>query len=252
MASKRLPPVQHEVAIESAGPSLAALFAATILSKGSCAKCSINDLILSLIEHILGRKGSQPPSKAASATCNTLQRYLDTGKIAGKNKLEIVNDCNTLATLANTSIFCGNIIKDWKQVVEWLGNCSSVYSQKLAYDVQYLRLLQRGSQLFASLDGLWRRTHTYEGAVEAVDTALTQEHFALSSRKWTGVNVMTIHKSKGKEFDVVIIYEGKYQNRIVSRPDRIDQARINLRVAVTRAKQQTIIMTPEDNPCLLL
>ncbi len=147
MTSKRLPPVQHEVAIESAGPSLAALFVATILSKGSCARCSINDLILSLIAHILGRKGSQPPSKADIATCNTLQRYLATGKITGKNKLEIVNDCNTLVALANTSIFCGNIIKDWKQVVEWLGNCSSDYLQKLAYDVQYLRLLQRGSQL---------------------------------------------------------------------------------------------------------
>ena len=67
-----------------------------------------------------------------------------------------------------------------------------------------------------------------------------------------GVNVMTIHKAKGKEFDEVIVYEGLYQNRIVSRPDRIDQARLNLRVAVTRAKEKTIIMTPESDPCPLL
>ena len=34
--------------------------------------------------------------------------------------------------------------------------------------------------------------------------------------KWDGVNVMTIHKSKGKEFDVVIVYEGRYRGHIIS------------------------------------
>ncbi|MFR7989212.1 MAG: 3'-5' exonuclease [Anaerovoracaceae bacterium] len=70
--------------------------------------------------------------------------------------------------------------------------------------------------------------------------------------KWDGVNVMTIHKSKGKEFDVVIVYEGRYQGHIIPNPDRIDQARLNLRVAVTRAKKCALILTPEENPCPLL
>ncbi len=63
---------------------------------------------------------------------------------------------------------------------------------------------------------------------------------------------MTIHKSKGKEFDAVIIYEGRYQNRIISKPERREQAILNLRVAVTRAKEHTYILTPEDDPCSLL
>ena len=63
---------------------------------------------------------------------------------------------------------------------------------------------------------------------------------------------MTIHKSKGKEFDVVIVYEGRYQNRIVSKPERRGQAILNLRVAVTRAKEHTYILTPSDDPCPLL
>ena len=66
------------------------------------------------------------------------------------------------------------------------------------------------------------------------------------------VNVMTIHKSKGKEFDAVIVYEGRYQNRIISKPERREQATLNLRVAVTRAKEHTYILTPNDDPCSLL
>ena len=74
----------------------------------------------------------------------------------------------------------------------------------------------------------------------------------MSTKRWSGVNVMTIHKAKGKEFDEVIIYEGLYHNRIVSKPDRVDQARLNLRVAVTRAKKHTLILTPVEAPCPLL
>lgn len=122
----------------------------------------------------------------------------------------------------------------------------------IANDAKYIRLLQRGTQRHSSLDEIWRKFHTYQGAVSVVSEALTQEHFAMSNKAWSGVNVMTIHKAKGKEFDEVIIYEGLYQSRIVSRPDRIDQARLNLRVAATRAKMHTLILTPEDNPCPLL
>ena len=92
----------------------------------------------------------------------------------------------------------------------------------------------------------------YNGAVEIVSEALLQEHFSMSTKTWKGVNVMTIHKAKGKEFDEVIIYEGWYQNRFVTRPERIDQARLNLRVAVTRARTRATIMTPDTDPCTLL
>lgn len=128
---------------------------------------------------------------------------------------------------------------------------SEVY-QNLLKDARHLRLLQRGSQLYAALDILWRENSSYIGATEAVANALTQEHFSMSTRKWSGVNVMTIHKSKGKEFDAVIVYEGRYQNRIISKPERREQATLNLRVAVTRAKEHTYILTPNDDPCSLL
>jgi DNA helicase-2/ATP-dependent DNA helicase PcrA len=103
-----------------------------------------------------------------------------------------------------------------------------------------------------SLAQLWRANSNYSGATEAVSNAITQEHFATSNKVWSGVNVMNIHKAKGKEFDVVIIYEGSFPNERFVYGNNFDKARLVMRVAVTRAKQKTIILTPQVDPCQIL
>lgn len=249
---RTLPKIAHEVAIDSSGPSLAALFVATLLEKGSQNVCCTDDIFGPLISYIQGHKSNSSPSKTDAELCVAIEKYISEGRIIGKNRKALVSECETLAATANALVFTGNIITDWKTIVKIVSECTSPHIQRLAGDVRYLRLLQKGTQLYSSLSALWRENHSYYGAVDAVSSALTQEHFSMSMKKWDGVNVMTIHKSKGKEFDVVIVYEGKYSGRIVSKPDRIDQARLNLRVAVTRAKKCALILTPEDEPCPLL
>lgn len=251
-AEKTLPKITHDVAIDASGPSLAALFVATLLEKGSEKECSVVDVLKPLTSHILGRKSNSTPSKADVDLCAAIEKFISDGKINGKNRKALVNECEMIATTVNAVQFSGNIIADWKTIVEIVSGCSSLYIQHIVNDVRFLRLLQKGTQLYSLLAVLWMDKHSYHGAVDAVSLALTQEHFSMSTKKWDGVNVMTIHKSKGKEFDVVIVYEGRYQGRIVSKPDRIDQARLNLRVAVTRAKKCAMILTPEEDPCPLL
>ena len=52
---------------------------------------------------------------------------------------------------------------------------------------------------------------------------------------------MTIHKSKGKEFDAVIVYEGRYQNRIISKPERREQATLGTATELlTEMKEQEV------------
>lgn len=245
---QKLPTILHEVAFDPTGPSLAAVFVSTLLESIS----DINTIINALINHILGRRGNKSASQKDIEFSEALKKYIKTGKIVGKRRKELVDDCQDLLRETNKLVFTGNIITDWKRIIELISNCKSSYLQQIAKDLKYLRLLQKGSLLHSSLDELWRNNNNYVGAVNAVENALTQEHFSMSSKTWQGVNVMTIHKAKGKEFDEVIIYEGWYQNRIVNNPENIDQSRLNLRVAVTRARDRTFIITPEGNTCPLL
>ncbi|MBN0273883.1 ATP-dependent helicase, partial [Pseudomonas aeruginosa] len=64
-----------------------------------------------------------------------------------------------------------------------------------------------------------------------------------------------IHKAKGKEFDEVLIYEGRYAGRIVpanADTSRQSQALLALRVAVTRAMKRATILTPSGDRSIFL
>ena len=74
---------------------------------------------------------------------------------------------------------------------------------------------------------------------------------------------MNIHKSKGKEFDEVIIFDGFYTSfkgeikpgtysRICFNNAVNDDTKQNLRVAVTRARAKTTILMPQFLTCALL
>lgn len=66
---------------------------------------------------------------------------------------------------------------------------------------------------------------------------------------------ISIHKSKGKEFDEVVVFEGSRTGRLLrdnATGRETEQARLALRVAVTRAKQRTTILTPSWASCPLV
>jgi len=66
----------------------------------------------------------------------------------------------------------------------------------------------------------------------------------MTNRTYSGVFVMNLHKSKGKEFDEVIIWEELYNPIVSMEPSRIEQDKLVLRVALTRARSFAIFLTP--------
>ena len=182
-------------------------------------------------------------------------QYLGSGKIRGKNRQALVDDCGRLAVDRQGLVFSGSPEEDWRAVRGLFAGSPVDQLSRVATDAKYLRLLHKGSSLRASLAEIWRRQGQYVGAVEAVRNALVQEHFTAALKEWRGIHLMTIHKAKGKEFDEVLIYEGLYAGRIVAADadeHRVGQARLALRVAVTRAMKRTTILTPKGERCRFL
>ena len=254
-SNKVFPKIDHEVALEKEALALSAVVIAGLMEQGDADLIIKNRLINSLIDYIRGRKGSGKITQIDLALAKTLKQYVDTGKIRGSVKINIVNECIRISQICATLDFSGNPAIDWIIVRDILYNSTAEIIKQLAIDSFYLKLLHKGSMLQSELSNIWREKNGYEGAIGLIRNALLQEHFSTVRIVPKGIQIMTIHKAKGKEFDEVIIYEGAFNSRIVRNPNdekEINKSRLLLRVAVTRAMKHTTFMTPEMDKCMLL
>jgi DNA helicase II / ATP-dependent DNA helicase PcrA len=167
--------------------------------------------------------------------------------LRGSKRTALMADIAAIATNRMTVVLTGDPEADWLTIRRLIDGANHDKMKLVAEDARFIRLLHRGTQLRENLIARWRSGGNYAGARDIVSGALLQEHFSASTRVWTGVNVMTIHKSKGKEFDEVIVFEGSRAGRLVrdnATPRDIEQARLAVRVAVTRARARTTLLTP--------
>lgn len=245
-----LPVLEHDVAMDAEPPALAASVIAAALASGAPTVIATR-LVTTLHTHVRGRGGRDGTPQAELQLASALGAFMTTGKIVGKNRKEIVSECQRIAAECAALEFTGNPEDDWLTVRRMFRASSADTLVRVSDDARFLRLLHRGSALRISLGGLWKAQGNYAGAEQAVRDALLQEHFAAAQSKTRGIHVMTMHKSKGKEFHEVIIFEGQYQGRLMKQPGnakQVAQDRLTLLVAVTRAMRRASILTPKADP----
>ncbi len=249
-----LPSLSHEVAMDAEPPALAADVIAAAMAGGSPGEVS-SRLVAALHTYIRGRGGRDGTPQAELELAGAIGAFMTNGKVRGAKRQLLVDECRRIAEVCAAMAYSGNPEDDWISVRQLFKESAAPHLQKVYGDARFLRLLHRGSALRTSLGGLWRAGGSYAGAEQAVRDALLQEHFSAATTKSRGVHVMTMHKSKGKEFDEVIISEGVHWGRFNGAPDdpkRVEQARLALLVAVSRAKKRTTILTPGWDRCALL
>lgn len=249
-----LPTIKHDVALDAEAPALAAGVISSLLEGGNPAEVA-PQLIDDLCQHIRGRRGNDRTPQGELDLVGALGAYLRSGAVRGAKRQRIIVGAASIAEARFALKLTGDPEADWLSVRRLLSDSGVEEYQKIAEDAQYLRLLHKGATLRSRLSELWRHNGAYTGASAAVRDALLQEHFSASLRDWRGIHVMTIHKSKGKEFSEIIVFEGFYGSRIVranATDNEVAQATLALRVAVTRAMNHATILTPQSDPCPFL
>lgn len=148
----------------------------------------------------------------------------------------------------------GHALGDYLALVTSLAASNAPELVSMAASARMLNFVTRGSDIEASLAGLWRASGSYSGAQEIMRAAVLQYQLTSSKRGNRDLIVMTIHRAKGREFDEVIVYEEKHTPLLKRDPTQrdLESARYALNVAVTRAKNRATIITPRRDPTPLL
>jgi len=263
-----LPEIRHTAAVEVEGAILGAELLAFVIQRDVDGD-HMSRFIEMLCNFYRG-KGGDTPSKTALNEADRIGKAYDdyVARLAKGQKIR--ENSLLLPTFgvygqARAVPLSGNPDTDWLAIRKVFddGKCNRL--KAVAEELRNIRLLNRGAQLRQALSEDWREHGSYLNAVQLVRQTFVQEHFAMARRPETGIIVMNMHKAKGKQFDEVIVFDGWprfVHNKIVSNPDRIvhgnlrthdnDQARQNFRVSVTRAKQKVAVLTPKQDPCILL
>jgi DNA helicase II / ATP-dependent DNA helicase PcrA len=260
--------VRHVAAVELEAAILGAEVIAFLMQPDADGS-RIGQLISLLCNYFHG-KGGDAPTKGDLREAENIRRAYDdflARKSAGREMRAGSILAGTLAAhaLVRALVLTGDPDTDWRSVRSVLAEGPCERLKGLAEEVRNIRLLERGTQLRQELSQDWRDNGYYANALPITQRAFLQEHFSSRAKPETGVVVMNMHKAKGKQFDEVIIFEGwplVIKRRIIANTDRIvrgneraaisDQARQNFRVSVTRGKQRATILTPKNDPCVLL
>lgn len=184
---------------------------------------------------------------------------------ASLSKRKICAKMLKIYSIACDQNLTGDPARDWVKTREALETSGDARLRDAGTSTRFLRLLERNTDLRSLLTNDWQEYGGYRNAIKLVSDAFIQEHFSLGKKPERGIVVMNIHKSKGKEFDEVIIFDGfnNYNrhtgeiypsefSRICFNNEVNDDTKQNFRVAVTRARSKTTILTPHFLPCALL
>ena len=260
--------IEHTNAVSKEGPVLSSYIIARLMQPGDPREC-LNDTLVLLENYYRGRAGERitqgninAAEKIKKSVSDIDAFFVGTKKLS---KSSIAFKLKAVIEIASSVEKIGDPLKDWLLVRQSLENSFSTHFKEVATHAKELQLLGRGAELRAMLSEDWLRNGDYVHALEIVERSFVQEHFAKGSKPETGVIVMNMHKSKGKQFDEVIIFEDWYHivdgnvvnpgNRIF-RPGSVgrqaEQARYNLYVSATQAKQRTSILTPAAQICEFL
>ena len=151
--------------------------------------------------------------------------------------------------------FIGDPKEDWKKARSLL-NIKTEKLDLIFNDVKFVRLFRMSDQIGGCLSDLWDIHGNYAGASRLLRRPLEMQHLQLEDYEPFDCMLMTVHKAKGKEFDGVVIIDGNPRSfdtffRLKSSPSDRESSRRLLRVGITRARHQVLLLRHHSSPAMI-
>lgn len=205
--------------------------------------------LLSAIESAAGTKGGQKNAKKWRGWAEQVR-----GDNLAPSWAEMFKEVVALVEKAEAHRFSGDPRADWSTVRRWLRTSSADKLNRVDESMENLLRLKRGKLISSALSARWQETGTYAGARGVYDSALAQDQLLSGLDEAVGIQVMTIHKAKGKQFDAVVIYRDKWKSPLVTKYDKkpFKEPRRLARVGITRARHRVVVLAQASVHCPLL
>lgn len=246
-------PIKHKLLFDEVEAMLAARFAAFLLEP-KCTGRLQEDLcdaltLLAQLKRARGLKGAD--------------KYQDWSKKAMQGKaikaMAVVSCKVVLETLVTTK-FTGDPVGDWNSVKRLLRDTNEPTLLEVARHLELVIAFNRGKRIAADLAQSWQLHGRYSNARQTLENALARDQLIGGTDDNVRIQVMTIHKSKGKQFDgVILIREARPNGKtmvssFIWRDDRTPfrRSRKILSVGITRARFHTLILQPPWPACPIL
>lgn len=149
-----------------------------------------------------------------------------------------------LQRITATLELTGDPVRDWQVARARLSGSAEV--NEVFRQARLIRLLRSTDALGWALIDAWDGVHGYRDATDVVRVTLAEEAVNVTQQSPPAVSVMSMHKSKGKEFDGVVLVEGRHGRDPFFDQDPAQHAadRRLLRVAITRARHAVVFVRP--------
>jgi DNA helicase II / ATP-dependent DNA helicase PcrA len=240
--NQTLKPISHEVIWDPELSAAAAVVLASILEwpRQDIREAQVQTLrLVSAYYRLKAATSGSQSSKNLSRQFSEAATAVMTGdKLRTKKAREVV-----AAVEAGVQLV-GDPVTDWRLASGVLGQTPAL--SEIHRQARLVRLFRVTDSLGQGLASSWVATGSYSGATVLVKKVLDQERLVSSELELQGVLVMNIHKSKGKEFDGVILVEGAFKSFFFDRGEEAPflQSRRLLRVGITRARRRVVIVRP--------
>ncbi len=245
--------IPHRVMIDEASVLLSSRMVSFLLEPRPAESAELIDLAdaLDLAAAVFrARGGNGNLSQAQRLAISATQSRAGTAPRANGVAAKLLDALRTL----RVHNFSGEPKRDWIEARRILREAGANPLESIAKDAEQLVAFQRGQRIASSLTDLWQSQGNYRSARTALDAALAEDQLLSGGKDLHGIHVMTVHKSKGKEFDAVIIFDDPNSSPLIFCPEDAPHPRCRrlLRVGITRARHHVLILTDMYRPSELL